>query len=328
MDKSLLRVLIVGCGNIAGKFDEVRGLSDSPYTHVGAYLMEGRYEVVSCVEPDDFRREEFMRFWSVKSGYRSILDLLDGEERFDVISICSPTHCHANDIKVALDLKPKLIFCEKPITYSINESEELISKARNRSVLLAVNYSRRFDKDVQDLKDKIGTSLYGELRSIVGVYNKGILNNGSHMLDMLHFILGPLVVKTVGSPIYDFFEDDPTIPVNLEDSRGVPIQLVCGNAKDYSFFELTFIFSSGVITMEEGGMFWRKRFSEYSLIFNGYKTLDAGERIIGRYPKAMLNAVTNLADVIESGKVLLSSADTALSVQKICDQIKQMALKT
>jgi predicted dehydrogenase len=265
-----------------------------------------------------------MKFWRLDDGYSSIKELLNCKERFDVISICSPTQYHAHDIEFAIKLKPKLIFCEKPITYSIQESCDLIAEARKNNVLLAVNYSRRFDPDVQLFKNQIEETCYGELRSIVGVYNKGVLNNGSHMIDMLHFLLGPLLVKSVGKPIYDFSEDDPTIPVSLEDLRGIPIQLTCGNAKDFSFFELTFIFSEAVISMEDGGMYWRKRFCEDSPVFNGYKILNKGTRKIGGYSRTMLNAVTNIADAIFSDKTLLSSADTALYAQKICNEIKEL----
>ena len=58
-------VLIVGCGKIAGGFDEGRPVGDSPLTHAGAYIRDGRFNIVACVEPDDNRRSEFMAAWDV-----------------------------------------------------------------------------------------------------------------------------------------------------------------------------------------------------------------------------------------------------------------------
>ena len=48
-----LRVLIVGCGNIAGLFDQERSHYDFPYTHAGAYIRDGRCSLAACVEADE-----------------------------------------------------------------------------------------------------------------------------------------------------------------------------------------------------------------------------------------------------------------------------------
>ena len=119
MNSHVMRVLIVGCGNIGGRFDQGRSLSDFPLTHAGAFSRDTRFDLAACVEPDDNRRTEFMQAWGVKDGFRSISELIGLDERFDVISICSPTVNHAKDLDAALCLKPKLIFCEKPVTSSL-----------------------------------------------------------------------------------------------------------------------------------------------------------------------------------------------------------------
>lgn len=319
------RVLVIGCGNIASRFDLERSIEELPYSHAGAYVKHGGYKITACLDPDEKRRAEFMNAWKVMLGFTSAEELLASAETFDVISICSPTKYHSEHLRMAFLLNPQLIFCEKPITDSISESEDIISECQKKNILLAVNYSRRFDPDVVKLKVQLEQGALGALRSVVGVYNKGILNNGSHMLDMLNFMFGELYVKSVGKAVYDYFDDDPTVPVSLEDSNGLPIQLICGNAKDYAVFELSFIFSSGVVTMEDGGMFWRLRTVVDSPIFNGYKILNEGNYRNGRYPEAMLSAVHNIYDVINAkSTTLLSSGHSALVTQRLCQSIKEI----
>ena len=320
-----LRVLIVGCGNIAGKFDEGRAPGYLPYTHAGAYMLDGRFDVAACVDPDDERRNEFMATWSVPAGFRSIDEVLNSSWKFDVISICSPTTCHINDIEIALRLKPKLIFCEKPVTPSYEETERLVEECNKANVLLAVNYTRRWDPDALKLQADMKAGQRGQLRSVAGLYNKGILNNGSHMVDLLHLLVGSVKIIKVGKPVEDYFSDDPTVPVWLEGNHGVPIHLACAHAEDYAIFELQLVFSRGVLRMEDGGMFWRERNVKDSNTFKGYRNLGESVRRPGKYPQAMLQAVDNIFRAINQHAPLASTGITALAAQRVCDEVKLQA---
>jgi len=323
--EALLRVLIIGCGNIAGGFDQNRRPEDFPLTHAGAYTHDGRFDVVACVEPDDNRRRDFMETWRVPAGFCSINDLADSAEQFDVISIASPTVNHAHDLRAALQLKPKLVFCEKPLTTSLNETEKLVDEYGKADVLLAVNYSRRWDPDVLKLHVEISKKQRGELRSVVGIYNKGLLNNGSHLLDLLHFFFGPLKIIRVGKPVNDYSSSDPTVPVWMEGALDVPIHLACAHAQDYAMFELQLIFSNGVLIMEEGGMFWSERRVVDSDSFKGYRKLDRGIRRPGEYPRAMVQAVDNIYNAILQGTPLASTGTNAIDAQRVCESVARQA---
>lgn len=324
-EQALLRVLIVGGGNIAGGFDQGRPAGELPYTHAGAFARDGRYCIEACVEPDTDRRAGFMKAWSVQQGFSSIDEVLEAGCEFDVVSICSPTSSHAHDLEIALRLKPRLIFCEKPVTTSLPETKRLVEACRKAGVLMAVNHTRRWDPSVQKLSADIATGRRGMLRAVTGSYNKGILNNGSHMLDLLHLLVGPLKIVSTGKPIHDYFPDDPTIPVWLEGRQELPVHLSCGHAEDYAFFELQLVFSSGILTMEEGGMYWRERRAVESDTFKGYRQLSGGERGAGEYLHAMLQAADNIYRALHHGEALKSTGETALSAQRMCQQIKQHA---
>ncbi|WP_273382998.1 Gfo/Idh/MocA family oxidoreductase [Actinobacillus porcinus] len=55
------------------------------------------------------------------------------ENKFDIISICTPIQTHFEIIKACIDAGVKSIFCEKTISYSLKEIDEIISlcKANN-----------------------------------------------------------------------------------------------------------------------------------------------------------------------------------------------------
>lgn len=320
-----LRALIVGCGNIAGGFDQEQFANHQPYTHAGAYSRNNHFNLAACVEPDDQRRSEFMAAWHIPAGFISIEEAIKSGGQFDVISICSPTDCHGLDLELALRLKPKLIFCEKPVTSSLADTERLVAECSTANILLAVNYTRRWDPDITKLQANILAGQWGKLRSVVGLYNKGILNNGSHMLDLLQMLVGPMEISKVGEPVYDFFPNDPTVSVWLQGAQDVPVHLACSHAEDFALFELQLIFAYGVLTMEQGGMCWRERRAIDSTIFKGYRTLGEGVIRAGEYPQSMLQAINNIYRAIKYDEPLASTGASALITQRLCEQIKQQS---
>ncbi len=320
-----LSVLIVGCGNIAGGFDQRRPPDDFPYTHAGAYTRDGRFKITGCVEPDDARRSEFMQRWLIPEGCANIAELASHAGRYDVISVCSLTSEHYRDVKAAIDLKPKLIFCEKPVTPSALETAELVERCRIAGIVLVVNYTRRWDADVVRLHDKLRTGAWGAIRSVSGVYTKGVLNNGSHMIDLLHLLFGKLEVRSVGIPVFDLSPDDPSIPVFLECAKNISVQLACGHAQDFSLFELQIVTEKGVVCMEDGGMNWRIRLAIESPHFRGYRSLDAGEKKPGALPAATLAAVTEIHTTLTLGGSVSSTGENALAAQQICETIRNLA---
>ena len=298
-------------------------MSDWPYTHAGAYRRDGRFDLVACVEPDDSRRQAFMNDWSVPKGFASMTEVRDGGLTFDIVSICSPTECHAADLAMALDLRPKVVFCEKPITPSLSETERLVARYKEMRVPLAGGHTRRWDPEINQLRIEIESGEWGVLRSATAIYNKGILNNGSHMLDLLQLLIGPLSLTCVGEAVADYLEADPSIPAWLVTSGGTPVHLTCADAADYAIFELQLVFSKGVLTMEDGGQSWRERRAVESDRFKGYRFLDTGVRRAGGDQQAMASAVANLYGAAIAGEPLASTGDTALAAQRLCDEIRR-----
>ena len=318
-----LAVLIVGCGNIAGGFDAARAPDAAPCTHAGAFRRHGRYRLSACVDPDETRRREFMRHWGIASGHSSMDAVVESGSRFDVVSICSPTDCHASDVLAALRLEPRVIFCEKPVTPSAATTAELVQVCEAAGVPLAINHTRRWDPEITRIRSELASGVWGSVRTVVGLYNKGVLNNGSHMIDLLHHLLGPVSIVATGTPVWDGLPDDPSVPAVLSGPNGLPIHLACGDASDFALFEVQIVTKGGVLTMEEGGLAWRVRRTSESPHFRGYRTLDVGERHAGGYLLAMLGAVSNIHETLSSGTELASTGRSALAAQEICERIKE-----
>jgi predicted dehydrogenase len=321
-----LNVLLIGCGNIAGGYDLLQPDDALPLGHAKAFLKHGGFELAACVEPDDFKRAAFQQRWNIQTGYSSLQNIGMAVGKFDVISICSSTSAHSENIKSVLPLKPKLIFCEKPVTSSLHITQLLVKACEDQQVLLAVNYSRRWSPQVVKLKSEIADGYWGAVRSVSAVYNKGILNNGTHMLDLLLYLFGPLSISSVGQAINDFFSDDPSVDAVLLSEQCIPIQLNVAHAQDYALFEMQIVTERGVINMEDGGERWRFRLTKASDRLAGYHFLNSGEWVEPKGSYALTGAVSNLYEALKRGAPLASTGLNALEAQSLCEKIKQMIM--
>jgi predicted dehydrogenase len=324
----MLKVLIVGCGNIAGGFDAERPPAQPPLTHGGAFTRHGGFHLAACVEPDAGRRAAFMRRWGIGQGFDDMAAAVAAHApgHFDIVSLCSPTSVHAGQIEAALALKPRLVFCEKPVTPTLAQTEALVQRCAAAGVPLAVNHTRRWAPDVQRLAAELKAGAWGSVRSAVGTYNKGVLNNGSHLVDLLHLLLGPMTVMHAGAALADHWPDDPTVPALLQTTSGVPVHLNTAHAADCAVFELQLITATAVIAMEDGGLQWRVRRVIDSPHFRNYRVLDGGERIPGEYLQATQRAVANLHAHLGHGEPLASTGASALAAQRLCEEIRTRAL--
>ena len=323
---SAYKVLIIGCGNIAGGYDLLQPKDTLPLGHAKAFLKHGGFTLSACVDPDAAKRLAFQQRWQVSNSFARVEEVAESRGQFDVVSICSPSRAHVTDIQSALALKPKLIFCEKPFTTNLFESQSAVQACADQQVLLAVNYSRRWSPEVAQIKAELDEGHWGAVRSVSAVYNKGILNNGSHMLDLLIDLFGTLHIASVGKAVDDFFSDDPTINATLRTEQGMPIQLNVAHAQDYALFEMQIVTEKGVVSMEDGGARWRFRHVKPSEQLAGYSFLTTGDWEESQGSYALTGAVANIFDALQNGASLASTGKTALQAQALSEHIKKMAL--
>lgn len=325
MNRQQFNVLLVGCGNMAAGFDLENEASAPARTHAAGYAGHGGFKLAACIDPDVARRSKAAEKWNIPLHFESFEQLDDSGLSFDVISICSPTHLHLAHINAAIAMQPKVIFCEKPLTASLPDSQHAIELCEAHNVTLAVNYSRYWDPSITDLVGQISQKRWGELRSVVAHYNKGILNNGGHMVGLLLQLLGSLQVVSARNVHFDLSQEDPTVAAMLFADNNIPIYFNPTHAADYSLFELELFFSRGVIRMLDGGLNWQNQMPVTHEQFQGYKSLGLPSRQAGTYLSVMSLAIENIYEHLTSHRPIVSSGKTALEIQKICETIRVSA---
>ena len=322
----IARALLIGCGRIGAGAPPTpthRGLHYP--SHAAAIAAHPRLQLIGCIDPDSSRRHSCAARWRVPGVWRSSEEAIRSGARFDVAVICSPTEFHRQDVNAALSLGARAILCEKPIAHDVSSAEAIVTECRRRKAALIVNYSRRWDPMVEDFRRTYLRGDLGELRAVTGVYNKGLVNNGSHLVDLLDQIFGSVEVLGAGAPMMDHFRDDPSIPFTARLPGGARVAVECGHAGDFALFEATFYLARSIVSMEQSGMVWRRRPVEESSVLPGYRFAGEGTIAPGGYLGCLTAAIDDLYLALESGSSIRSNGESALRALKICHSISEIA---
>ncbi len=286
-----LSVLIVGCGRIAGGYDDPAGPDIK--THAKAYLRHGGFRLVACVDPNPDTARDFAARWGVE---RSHVSLEEAKGCYDVVSLCSPQNAHAEHLAALLDWDVRLVFCEKPLTDDITQSRRLVAAYRERNLPLVVTYQRRWEPCVDALRQEIAAGQWGQLLSAHGLYTKGVLANGSHLIDLLHFLIGPLTPERVFETRADYSQADPSLGALLRSAQGTPVILSIGDTRHFTVFELDLLFEAGRVTFADSGWTMSRRRIIDDPRYANYRILEPLVAVPTAMGHAMSAAIASLHD--------------------------------
>ncbi|MDA2924443.1 Gfo/Idh/MocA family oxidoreductase [Acidobacteria bacterium AH-259-L09] len=144
-----LNIGFIGCGSIAGA--HLRAILDMSE--------EENAQILAVCDVYETRARTFQdRIWRIGGNakstrdYRDVLALRD----VDKVIIATPEHWHARLTLEALEAN-KHVYCEKPLTYTIAQSQAVVAKARETGLKLQVG--------VQGMSDDSYSSAYEAVRA-------------------------------------------------------------------------------------------------------------------------------------------------------------------
>jgi len=168
------RVGIIGCGGIARE-------------HARAYGKINNVKVISGAELDTDRREKFARDFGLQSSYNGYQEMLE-KESLDIVSVCTWPKTHSDAVCKAAQSGCKGIMCEKPMATSLGESDRMLKVCHENNVHLAIGHHHRFDPQLAKAKELINDKAVGNVVLLWGHCSLDLMNNGSHVVDMINFL--------------------------------------------------------------------------------------------------------------------------------------------
>ncbi|MDT8862569.1 inositol 2-dehydrogenase [Alkalihalobacillus sp. MEB130] len=115
----------------------VKSVSDVVIDHLQTWAAEKQIEVLT-------------------TDYKELLH----DPEIDAVFICSPTTTHANLIKEAAQAG-KHIFCEKPVSFSVEETEDALAAVEKAGVKIQIGFNRRFDPNFQKIRSLVQDGTIG-----------------------------------------------------------------------------------------------------------------------------------------------------------------------
>lgn len=319
MKRELFNTIIIGAGNIGALYDSPNSVNILSHAH--GFSKHPGFELVGFIDIDSAKAKRAAKIWNCRF-FKDIEEALSAES-IDVVSIAVPDEYHYSTLLELLKLNIKFIFTEKPLAKTPVEAKDVISIQENTNIGIAVNYSRRYVPEFERLKHEISSQLYGKFITGSGYYGKGILHNGSHMIDLLRFLVNEIDSAIPIQSSYDFYKDDPSISaiLNFIDGRKFFLQYV--ECKNYTIFEVDLLFERGRIKITNSGFNIEIYEIKESSIFKGYKNIFKIKEISTSLNNSIYYAVDNIYKYLTEGYKIDCDLYDGLKAVEICNMLKE-----
>lgn len=315
-------VLVIGAGVIGASYDYPA--SAEILTHAHAFLANEGFNLCGFVDSDTAKAASAAETWQTKY-YKNIEEAFNAQH-YDVVSVTVPDEYHYDVLLQLVDYPIKFVFAEKPLVDNTVQGKEIIRIYEKAQIPILVNYSRRFIPEIERIKHCIQSGKIGRFICGNGYYGKGILHNGSHMVDLLRYLIGEIVDSRVIKYDFDFYEDDPSVSAVLELADNKLFTLNHVPCNHFTVFEMDLLFENGRVRITDVG----QRIEYYDIFqsntFQGYKFAEKSQEINTTYTKAMYFAVQNIFDYLDKGQALKCSMLDGYKAVEICEKLKAVVL--
>lgn len=247
---TIINAGIIGCGQIAGGYDEIMK-DDNIRTHANAYNQNPNVNLISVCDLDKKRLNQFAEYWNVENKYSDYKYMLEND-MINILSICTKPVNRLAMIKKAVDEGVQLIFCEKPLADSLDESNKIIDYCCENNVKLAINYKRRWDPFHREIMSNIQFGEYGKPQSLYCTYVRGVNNYGTHIIDLIRFLFGEIEWVWAYDRINEK-EKDSSFDAYLLTKSGVGCFLMSSDRNNFDIFEYSMLFDRKKIEFKKEG---------------------------------------------------------------------------
>lgn len=269
--------VVIGLGKIGQAFDYDQPDDSLIATHASAYYYHPGFELLAGVDPLPSERKRFEAKFQ-RPSYADIKTMMKHHQP-DIFSIAVPINQHLSVFQEIIYCKPKAVICEKPIASSVAEGRLMQSMADDHQCALLVNYIRRFEPGSIILKRIIREGVIGDIFKGVVWYSKGLLNNGTHFIDLLCYWLGEVTGVEVMEKGRQWGGNDPEPDVCMHFDKA-EIYVLAGREECYSIGEIDLIGSAGRIRYAESGKQINIYKTEPDPVIEGYTILRREPEVI------------------------------------------------
>lgn len=197
MPGNAVRVGLVGAGSIA-QIAELPGLVALPGVEIAGVVTSSREQ-----------SEDNCKRWPIEHAYDSAEEMIE-EANLDALFVLTPKQIHTPFVELGLTSGLD-VFCEKPLTTSLDEARHLVDLAEQTGQLLMVAFNRRY----AEVYEKARAEFAGSYPQFViaqknreGSEYRATIENAIHMIDLLRWFCGEPEEVTAHAIAPNPYEED------------------------------------------------------------------------------------------------------------------------
>lgn len=247
------KAVVIGCGNVGARWGTELN-RPQPASHAAALKANPRTELVGLVDQDPVQLKKVGEFYGVPT-YADAAEALAALKP-DLVVVATPPSTHEALFKVAVDAGVRLVICEKPLSDTLEAAKRMADMSKASSVLAMVNHQRRYAPLFRDAKTRIKAGELGDIQQVSAYYTNGLLNNGTHTIDTLRFLLQDEVAWVIGIKN----ENNVAAPaggLNIDGligfTKGTAVTLQSLNNDAYIAHDFSFYGSKGLLEIHKYG---------------------------------------------------------------------------
>ena len=312
---------LIGLGRIGQGFDYECQDDAKVLTHAQGYQWHPGFKMVAGYDSDIKQRKRFESKFDA-STYDSIESLF-AEHRPEVVSIAVPTALHFEVFQQVIAYRPLAVLCEKPIAETVEQGKRMLQLAQENSFVLLVNYLRRFEPGVLQLRKLLENQTLGNVYKGMVWYSNGLRNNASHYIDLFQFLLGPAEEVKVVNPHSGRFwtnhDPEPDIRITFGTTD---VYFLSMRSEAFWCLDGELIGTGGKISYREAGSVIELHKTEEDPLFPSDIILSRQrESIAHDFQRYQWHVVDHLYQHLTEGKPLNSNGETAIQTLSIIDNL-------
>ncbi len=154
------------------------GSQIGPAHRMGAQADGNFVLAAGALDHDPERGKEYAQRLGVEAdrAYGNWQEMLDGEtgreDRVDLVTVATPNSTHFEITKSFLEAGFNVL-CEKPMTMSVEEGEEIVKIAEASGKICAVNYCYSAYPMVREMRNMVASGEIGKVRLVVANFSHG-----------------------------------------------------------------------------------------------------------------------------------------------------------
>jgi len=321
--------VVIGLGQIGLMYD-FDPKRETPSSHCLAYELDGGFQLIAAADLQMEKREQLELKAPNTRFFQDYKEMLKAIPRCNVVSICTPPSQHLRNMEDILKIcTPQIIFCEKPVAANLLEAQAMRKLARNSTVLIVPNLTRRFLGGMQEVKNIIVQGIYGKVQKINARYTRGIFNTGAHLFDLIRWYGGEFeMVKVLGrADTSSDKQDEPTYSFIYATNQDVHGIVEAFNDRQYYLFELDVYMEAGKIEIRNSGdevNYYRA--GEHSL-FSGMKGLNLKRSQSGILSESALKgAIRHFGKILQNGEKPFCDLNDAIQPLYVAEALQKSAI--